>query len=134
MTTTNINLPGSFQPNGLQMPTFGGQQNPFLQMMMQQTMANNPFMQQMAQQMMPQQQTLESRVAKLESAISKQPDDLEKRLAETDAGCKYLRAKYDGAVQVLIEFALANPLMAQRMNAFLDGWKKDAQAFLEGQG
>lgn len=74
---------------------------------------------------------LEARLAEKDSAAD---GDLDKRLAETDEGCRYLRARHDGVTQILTEWALANPMIAPKVRSFLDGWRKEAQAFLNGKG
>ena len=71
---------------------------------------------------------LEARLAEKDASATV---DLDKALSETEEGCKYLRTKYDGVTKIMLEWALTNPMLSNKLNAFLDGWKKEAQAFLD---
>lgn len=58
----------------------------------------------------------------------------DKKLSETEEGCKLLRAKYDGATQLLIEWAMTNPALSQKLSKFLDGWKSKSEEYLKTLG
>lgn len=71
--------------------------------------------------------------AKLAEKDAASAVDMDKALSEVEGGGAFLRAKYDGVTKIMLEWALANPMMSTKLNAFLDGWKKEANAFLDGQ-
>ena len=88
--------------------------------------------------MTPEQQrikTLEDTVARLEARLAEKDAstavDLDKALVNTPGGGDYLRARYDGITKILTEWALVNPMLSQKVTAFLDGWRAQAQAFLD---
>ena len=84
----------------------------------------------------PQQKALEDRIAYLEKQLAEKNDfdDMDKKLSETEEGCKLLRAKYDGATQLLIEWAMTNPALSQKLSKFLDGWKSKSEEYLKTLG
>ena len=82
------------------------------------------------------QKALEDRIAYLEKQLAEKNDfgDMDKKLSETEEGCKLLRAKYDGATQLLIEWAMTNPALSQKLSKFLDGWKSKSEEYLKSIG
>ena len=96
----------------------------------------NPMFQQNPQFLTPEQQeikNLREELAQVKARLAEKDasPDIDKALAETDKGCELLRAKYDGVTKIMLEWALANPMLSPKLTAFLDGWKKEAQAYLD---
>jgi len=92
----------------------------------------NPFM-------TPDQQrtkALEDRIAQLEAKLAEQrsdeQSDIDTRLIQRGhEGEKYLRAKYDGVTKIIMEWAMAMPVLNPKLTKFLDEWRSDALKFLE---
>lgn len=91
---------------------------------------NVPLMTQteMWNQMQQMQREIES--LKAGKAAETQIADIEKQLVGTQKGREYLRMKQEGAVGILVKWALQNPIIAQDMQKFLDGWKDKASEYL----
>lgn len=79
-------------------------------------------------QMQKMQQEIES--LKATQATGTQLADIEKQLGSTPKGREYLRMKQEGAVGILIKWALQNPVISQDMQKFLDNWKEKASEYL----
>lgn len=79
-------------------------------------------------------QTLEQELAQVKAKLAEKDaatNDIDKALEATPEGCAFLRARYDGVTKILTEWAMANPMLSQKVGAFLEGWKKEAKAFLD---
>ena len=79
------------------------------------------------------QKMLEERIAFLEKQLAEKNNykDIDKKLSETEEGCKLLRTKYDGVTQIIIDWALTNPELAPKVSKFFDEWKMKAEEYLK---
>lgn len=79
------------------------------------------------------QKLLEDRIAFLEKQLAEKNNykDIDKKLSETEEGCKLLRTKYDGVTQIIIDWALTNPELAPKVSKFFDEWKVKAEEYLK---
>lgn len=118
MTTTINSFPG-VTGQMPQLPSFG--------------MPPQPFVTPDQQRIKALEDELAAVKAKLAEKDAASAVDLDKALSEVEGGGAFLRAKYDGVTKLVMEWALTNPMLQPKVTAFLDGWKKEAKAFLDGQ-
>ena len=78
---------------------------------------------------------LKARIAELEAKLaeknSSEYEELDKKLAETEEGCKLLRVKYDGVTKILYEWAMTNPMISPKLTTFSKEWKEKAEEYLK---